>query len=50
MALTPCAMCSAMLIQAGVNEVVFKDTYRLAEGLELLKSAGIIVRKFNFRE
>lgn len=41
--LSPCMACSAMLIQAGVERVVYKDVYRNTEGLDMLLEAGIIV-------
>jgi len=38
----PCAMCSKMLINlGGVREVVYARDYRIKDGLELLKRAGI---------
>lgn len=37
----PCIECSKLIIQAGIKRVVFGRQYRLTEGLELLKRAGI---------
>jgi dCMP deaminase len=38
----PCSMCSKMLINlGGVREVVYARDYRIKDGLELLKRAGI---------
>lgn len=45
--LAPCLACSAMLIQAGIKRVVFKEHYRSNEGLDLLKEAGIIAEQFD---
>lgn len=38
---SPCLECSKLIIQAGIKRVVFKDLYRLADGIDLLKRAGI---------
>lgn len=45
--LSPCQSCSAMLIQAGIKRVVFKEHYRDSKGLDLLQEAGIITELFN---
>lgn len=42
-----CVPCSSMLIASGVKEVVYAEEYRDVRGLDLLKQAGIIVRKYN---
>lgn len=44
--LSPCVPCAAMIINAGVHKVVYKDVYRDTEGLDLLEDAGIIVEQF----
>jgi len=38
---SPCIECAKLIIQAGIKRVVYKDAYRLADGIELLKRAGI---------
>ncbi|MCH5319640.1 MAG: dCMP deaminase family protein [Paramuribaculum sp.] len=38
---SPCLECSKLIIQAGIRRVVFNQTYRLTDGLDLLKRAGI---------
>lgn len=38
---SPCMECSKLIIQAGIKRVVFSDMYRITDGLELLKNAGI---------
>lgn len=38
---SPCIECSKLIIQAGIKRVVFKDLYRITDGLDLLKRAGI---------
>lgn len=45
--LAPCVPCSAMLVQCQVKEVIYQEDYRDMQGVELLKKAGILVRKFN---
>lgn len=44
--LSPCVQCSAMMINAGIARLVYKDTYRDTKGLDLLKQGGIIVETF----
>lgn len=38
---SPCMECSKLIIQAGIKRVVFSEYYRICEGIELLKKAGI---------
>lgn len=38
---SPCVECSKLIIQAGIRRVVFNDLYRLTDGLDLLRRAGI---------
>jgi dCMP deaminase len=38
---SPCIECSKLIIQAGINRVVYGEAYHTADGLELLKKAGI---------
>lgn len=45
--MSPCKMCAKAIINAGISEVVFKDSYRDSSGIVLLESAGIKVRKIN---
>ena len=40
---SPCMECSKLIIQAGIKRVVFSDLYRIHDGLNLLKKAGIEV-------
>ena len=40
---SPCIECSKLIIQAGIRRVVYDDQYRLNDGVELLKRAGIEV-------
>jgi len=43
--LEPCFECSKLIIQAKITRVVYRDSYRFHEGLELLKQANIKVEK-----
>ena len=38
---SPCIECAKLIIQAGIKRVVFLEYYRLSEGLDLLKRAGV---------
>lgn len=40
---TPCIECAKLIIQAGIKRVVYSEPYRLQDGLDLLKRAGIDV-------
>ena len=48
--LSPCVPCSAMLVNAGVAEVVYEDKYADSRGLDLLQDCGIITRQVNIKE
>lgn len=38
---SPCMECSKLIIQAGIKRIVFSDIYRITDGLDLLRNAGI---------
>ena len=38
---SPCMECSKLIIQAGIRRVVYGEEYRLSDGLDLLRRAGI---------
>lgn len=38
---SPCMECSKLIIQAGIKRVVYSELYRIQDGLELLKKAGV---------
>jgi len=40
---SPCMECAKLIIQSGIRRVVFCDTYRSREGIELLEKAGILI-------
>ena len=40
---SPCMECSKLIIQAGIKRVVYGEEYRIMDGIEILKKAGIEV-------
>ena len=44
---SPCLECSKLIIQAGIKRVVYRDEYRLTDGIDLLKRAGIEVERID---
>jgi len=40
---SPCIECAKLIIQAGIKRVVYGENYRLSDGIDLLKRAGIEV-------
>ena len=38
---SPCMECSKLIIQSGIKRVVFSDLYRIQDGIELLRRAGV---------
>ena len=47
---SPCIECAKLIIQAGIKRVVYGELYRLEEGINLLKKAGIEVEYLNIDE
>ena len=43
---SPCLECAKLIIQAGIRRVVYAEEYRITDGLDLLRRAGIQVEKF----
>lgn len=43
----PCLECSKLIIQAGIKRVVYGETYRLEDGINLLRRANIEVIYLN---
>lgn len=37
----PCIECAKLIIQAGIKRVVYSKLYRVMDGIELMKTAGI---------
>ncbi len=44
--LSPCRMCAKAIVNAGIDEVVYKEAYRDLSGVKILKECGIKVRAF----
>ena len=42
---SPCMECAKLIIQAGIKRVVYRDAYRLTDGIDLLRQAGIEVEQ-----
>ena len=42
---SPCIECAKLIIQAGIKRVVYGRDYRLSDGIDLLRKAGIEVVK-----
>ena len=47
---SPCIECAKLIIQAGTRRVVYSEKYRLEDGIELLRKAGIEVVYVNPKE
>ena len=43
---SPCMECAKLIIQAGIARVVYRNEYRILDGVDLLRRAGIRVDKF----
>lgn len=39
--LSPCSVCSEMLLQIKIKRVVYRDTYRCTKGIDKLRKAGV---------
>ncbi|MBR6886771.1 MAG: dCMP deaminase family protein [Bacteroidales bacterium] len=42
---SPCVECAKLIIQSGIQRVVYRDAYRLTDGIDLLRRAGISVEQ-----
>lgn len=42
----PCYVCAEALVNAGIQEVIYRDPYRKHDGLALLAEAGVRVRRY----
>ncbi|MCQ2341293.1 MAG: dCMP deaminase family protein [Paludibacteraceae bacterium] len=47
---SPCMECSKLIIQSGIKRVVYGELYRIMDGVDLLKKAGIQVDYLPFDE
>ena len=43
---SPCMECAKLIIQSGICRVVYLEEYRITDGVDLLRRAGIQVEKF----
>jgi dCMP deaminase len=42
---SPCAECSKLILQAGITRIVYDEEYRDLTGLDLLRKAGVEIKK-----
>lgn len=47
---SPCIECSKLIIQAGIKRVVYAREYRLTDGVDLLRRAGVTVEFMKVEE
>jgi dCMP deaminase len=45
--ISPCLECAKLIIQSGINRVVYREFYRNDDGIRLLEKAKIKVDKYN---
>uniref|UniRef100_UPI0025B78246 deoxycytidylate deaminase n=1 Tax=uncultured Muribaculum sp. TaxID=1918613 RepID=UPI0025B78246 len=38
---SPCLECAKLIIQSGIRRVVFNELYRITDGIDLMRRAGI---------
>lgn len=43
---SPCIECAKLIIQSGIDRLVFKELYRDDKGIKLLQKAGIVVDQY----
>lgn len=46
--MSPCVPCAKAIINSGIKEVVYMDEYRTTEGLDVLNSAQISLRRIPY--
>lgn len=46
----PCMECAKLIIQAGIERVVYRDAYRVTDGVDLLVRAGVVVEQIQASE
>lgn len=47
---SPCLDCAKLIIQAGIKRVVFDELYRITDGIDLLRRAGVEISHFPITE
>jgi dCMP deaminase len=45
MTLSPCDVCAKAIINAGIQEVIYQEEYEGSNGISILKSADVLVRR-----
>lgn len=45
---SPCIICAKRIINAGISEVIYFNEYRKSDGIDLLTSSNICVRKYDY--
>lgn len=43
--ISPCFECSKQIIQAGIKRVIYREEYRITDGIDLLRKANIRIEK-----
>ncbi len=38
---SPCVECAKMIIQSGIRRIVYNELYRISDGIDLLRRAGV---------
>lgn len=46
----PCIECAKLIIQAGIRRVIYNRSYRVEDGINLLRRAGIIVEQIDMEK
>lgn len=46
----PCIECAKLIIQSGINRVVYSEKYRVEDGCKLLEKAGVSVEYLEIKE
>lgn len=44
---SPCMECAKLIIQSGIRRVVYRDAYRITDGIDLLRRAGIEIEQIS---
>jgi len=48
--MSPCPNCVSSIIQTDIARVVYLEEYRITDGINILKEAGIIVEQFKYKD
>ena len=46
--LSPCEYCAMAIINSGIKRVIYKEEYRNASGIQLLKNANVCIESYNY--